>query len=97
MTSAGVGAVAVALALLLSFTTLLARRGACRGDAFVAGAIGFSIAAIALFTLYPLGAMLAGAFREGVAPFVARLATERLWGLGCVTAGARCGAAWTTQ
>jgi iron(III) transport system permease protein len=96
MTSAGVGWVAVALALLFAFTTFLARRGACRGDAFVAGAIGFSIATIALFTLYPLGAMLAGAFREGAAPFLGRLATERLWGLGCVTGTTRCGAAWNT-
>ena len=96
MTSAGVGAVAVALALLFGFTTFLARRGACRGDAFVAGAIGFSIATIALFTLYPLGAMLAGAFREGAAPFFARLATERLWGIGGITGATRCGAAWNT-
>ena len=90
----GVGGVVLTLAALFTFTTSLAARGACRGDAFVAGALGLSILAIAIFTLQPLGALLASAFKDG--GFLARLATERLWGLGCVTGGTRCGAAWNT-
>jgi iron(III) transport system permease protein len=97
----GAGAVVVTLALLFCFTTAMAARGACRGDAFVAGALGLCCLAIALFTLWPLGAMLASAFQgegEGSASraFFARLFSERLWGLACLSGGARCGVAWNT-
>ena len=93
-TAVGVPGVALVLAVLFTLTTALAARGACRGDPFVTGALGFSILAIAVFTLQPLGAILASAFRDG--GFLARLATERLWGLGCLGGGTRCGAAWNT-
>jgi iron(III) transport system permease protein len=96
VTLAGIAWTVLFLAALFGITSMLAARGACRGDAFVAGALGLCIAAIAVFTVYPLAAMLGGAFKEGAAGFVARVATERLWGLGCLGGGARCGAAWNT-
>ena len=96
MTAAGIAWTLAFLAALFCFTSVLAARGACRGDAFVAGALGLCIAAIAVFTVYPLAAMLAGAFRDGAPGFIARLATERLWGLGCLAGATRCGAAWNT-
>ncbi|MEO5677516.1 MAG: iron ABC transporter permease, partial [Usitatibacter sp.] len=93
----GIGAVVVTLALLFCLTTALAARGACRGDAFVAGALGLCVLAITLFTLWPLAAMLASAFHEGgVAGFAARITSTRLWGLGCLGGAGKCGVAWNT-
>ena len=92
----GAGAVVTSAGLLFCLSSALAARGACRGDAFVAGALAASVFLIALFTLLPLLAMLASGLRGGASGLFARLATERLWGLGCVTAGTRCGAAWNT-
>lgn len=95
----GWGAIVVTLALLFCLTQGLAWRGACRGDAFVAGTLGLCTLSIALFTLWPLGALLASAFPQesgSASGFLARITTERLWGLGCLTGSARCGVAWNT-
>ena len=50
----GYGALAVAAAALMFVCQGLALRGWAKGDMFVAGAIGASIALVGLFTLYPI-------------------------------------------
>src|SRR5437868_5736937 len=50
----GYGALAVASAALMFLCHGLALRGWVKGDVFVAGAIGASIALVGLFTLYPI-------------------------------------------
>ena len=54
----GYGALIVAAASLMFVCHGLALRGFVRGDAFVAGAIGASVALVGLFTLYPLSRQL---------------------------------------
>lgn len=88
-----------ALVLLAAFG--LARLGFFKGDLFVSGAVVGCGVTMALFIAYPVGKALAGAFfnEEGqwsVAAFVARVFTERIWGLGCLAGGVRCGVAWNT-
>ncbi len=93
----GMGATAVGLCLLFCLTTAVALRGACRADAFVAGVLGLAVLAIALFTLWPLVAMLASAFDDsGWRGFAARITSARLWGLGCLAGAGKCGVAWNT-
>jgi len=59
----GYGALLYAFALLMLLTSAAAACGACRGDAFVSGAIGLVVASIALFVMMPVAVILAGAFR----------------------------------
>jgi len=54
----GYGAAAVAAASLMFFCRGLALRGWVKGDAFVASAIGASVALVSLFTLYPISRLL---------------------------------------
>ena len=99
----GVGAggfLAVAMLILLAAFGL-ARQGFFKGDLFVSGAVVGCGALLALFIAYPVGKALAGAFldEQGVASLsalVARIGTERVWGLGCLAGGVRCGVAWNT-
>ncbi len=102
-TNSGLGVVdAVALlALLFCATSGLALRGAFRGDAFTAGAAGFSVLLVLQFTLVPLLAVLAAALKDAdgawsLASIVARLAQDRLWSLACLAGGGRCGVAFNT-
>lgn len=94
------GAVAiVSLVLLAAFG--LARLGFFKGDLFVSGAVIACGVLMALFIAYPVSKALAGAFIDenggwSLAAFVARLGTERIWGLGCLAGGVRCGVAWNT-
>ncbi|MBO9513434.1 MAG: ABC transporter permease subunit, partial [Variovorax sp.] len=88
-----------ALVLLAAFG--LARMGFFKGDLFVAGAVIASGVLLALFIAYPVGKALAGAFIDerggwSLAAFAARIGTERVWGLGCLSGGVRCGVAWNT-
>ena len=97
----GVGAVLVGLAFLFLLTEGLAARGAMRGDAFTAGAVGLVSVLVALFILYPVAAMIAGAFlgADGAPdPAVAlgRFVDARIWSLGCLLDGRSCGTAWNT-
>ena len=59
----GYGALLFAFSLLMLLTGAAAACGACRGDAFVSGAIGLIVASIALFVMYPVAVILGGAFR----------------------------------
>ena len=97
----GYGALLVAGAFLFLFTLGLAGRGAVGGDVFVVGSIGFVVTVVSIFIFMPIVQMLANALvtQEGsysLATFLAKLFSERLWGLGCVTGGVRCGVAWNS-
>lgn len=88
-----------ALTLLAAFG--IARLGLFKGDLFVAAAVIGCGVLMALFIAYPVSKALAGAFfnEEGqwsITAFIARVFTERIWGLGCIAGGVRCGVAWNT-
>ena len=88
-----------ALTLLAAFG--LARLGYFKGDLFVSAAVIGCGVLMALFIAYPVGKALAGAFldedgRWSLAALLARIGTERVWGLGCFAGGVRCGVAWNT-
>ena len=81
----GYGAAFVAAGTLMLMCHGLALKGWVRGDAFVAGAIGASVALVGLFTLYPLGrlfvhALLDSAGNLSLTALLARLASSRVWG-----------------
>ncbi|MSP67620.1 MAG: iron ABC transporter permease [Alphaproteobacteria bacterium] len=97
----GPGGTLLLLAFLLLTCQGLARRGWCRGDAFVVSAIGTVVALIALFVFFPVARVLAhavidpsGAF--ALAGFVARISDHSIWGLDCLAGPLRCGVAWNT-
>jgi len=88
-----------ALTLLAAFG--IARLGLFKGDLFVAAAVIGCGVLMALFIAYPVSKALAGAFLNedgqwSITAFVARVFTERIWGLGCLAGGVRCGVAWNT-
>ena len=88
----GYGAMLTAGAFLFLFTLGLAGRGAVGGDVFVVGSIGFVVTMVSLFIFMPIVQMLANAMvtQEGtysLGTFLAKLFSERLWSLGCVTGG----------
>ena len=97
----GLGGALVLLALLMLFGAGIARLGRFRGDVFVAGAVVFCSALLLLFVAYPVLKSLSGAIYDEAGAFapgavVERLASERIWGLGCVAGAVRCGVAWNT-
>ncbi len=97
----GPGGTLTLLALLLLAACGAARRGAFRGDLFVAGAVALCAALLALFVALPVAKALSGALFDeagalALGTAAARLFNERIWGLGCVTAGSSCGVAWNT-
>jgi iron(III) transport system permease protein len=96
----GYGALATALAFLFLMTLGIAARGAVGGDVFVVGSIGFVIATVTLFVFMPIVQMLLNAFitEDGYAlgAFARRLFSDRLWSLGCLAGGPRCGVAWNS-
>lgn len=97
----GFGALFVTGAFLFYLTTGVAGRGAVNGDVFVVGAIGFVIALVTVFIFFPIVQMLSSALRdnEGVYSlgiFVQKFAENKIWGLGCLQGGGRCGVAWNS-
>ena len=97
----GAGGFIALSALILLAAFGLARLGFFKGDLFVSGAVIGCGVLMALFIAYPVSKALAGAFldedgRASIAAFVARVGTERVWGLGCLAGGVRCGVAWNT-
>jgi len=85
----GYGALVCAAASLVLLCIGLAQRGFAKGDAFVASAIGLSVALVGLFTLFPLLRLFARAFvdREGhpsLTAAAARFASSKVWGIGGV-------------
>lgn len=97
----GWGAVLVGAAFLFLFTIGLAARGAMGGDEFVVGSIGFVVVVVALFIFMPILQMFSSALitQDGeysFAVFIQKLFSYRLWGLGCLSGGPRCGVAWNS-
>lgn len=97
----GWGAVLVGCAFLFLLTLGIAARGAVGGDEFVVGCIGFVIATVGLFIFMPILQMLASALvtQDGeysILTFLEKLFSARLWGLGCLSGGPRCGVAWNS-
>jgi len=87
------------LVMLASFGA--ARRGAFRGDLTVSASVVGCAVLLALFIAYPLTRALAGAFldedqRVSWQALWDRVGHERVWGLGCMAGGVRCGVAWNT-
>jgi iron(III) transport system permease protein len=97
----GLGGALVLLALLVLLGAGIARLSYFRGDLFIAAAVVVCSALLLLFVALPVGKSLLGAFLDeaGSLSFSAlaeRLGHERVWGLGCVAGGVRCGVAWNT-
>ena len=97
----GPGAAVALLALLVLLGGGIARLGAFRGDVFVSAAVVSCAALLALFVALPVLRSRAGAVLDddGAVSAVAlaqRLFSERVWGLGCLAGGVRCGVAWNT-
>jgi iron(III) transport system permease protein len=88
-----------ALTMLAAFG--IARLGLFKGDLFVAAAVIGCGVLMALFIAYPVSKALAGAFldedgRWSITALAARVFAERIWGVGCLAGGVRCGVAWNT-
>jgi iron(III) transport system permease protein len=97
----GLGAFLVGAAFAMMVALGLAGRGYFKGDGFVAGSVVAVTVLVALFTFFPVVEILVSAVEDNDGAFSAsalpaRLFTEKVWGLGCVTATARCGVAWNT-
>ena len=97
----GLGGALTLVALLMLLGAGIARLGGFRGDVFVASAVVFTGALMALFVALPVLKALAGAFlddagRLSIAALWERIGNERTWGLACVVGGQRCGVAWNT-
>ncbi len=97
----GPGGALVLLSLLMLLGAGIARLGYFRGDLFVAGAVVLCSALLLLFVALPVAKALLGAFVDdagspSLAALLERLAHERVWGLGCLAGGVRCGVAWNT-
>jgi iron(III) transport system permease protein len=97
----GLGAVLTLASFAMLFALGLAGRGLFRGDAFVASSVVAVATLIAVFTFFPVLTILASAFEDAsgalsVAALPERLFTAKIWGLGCLGEGVRCGVAWNT-
>ena len=95
----GGAAVLAAFCVLLSFG--VARRGGFRGDLFTAASVFVAGGLLVLFIVFPVLKTLVAAFlteEGGFAPSMLweRVASERNFGLACLSGGARCGVAWNT-
>jgi iron(III) transport system permease protein len=97
----GLGGALALLSLLMLAGAGIARLGYFRGDLFVACAVLLCSALLLLFVALPVGKSLVGAFLDeggafSLAAMAERLGNERVWGLGCLAGGVRCGVAWNT-
>lgn len=98
----GLGAFLTLAAFAMLFSLGLAERGCFRGDAFVAGSVVAVTLLVAVFTFFPVLKVLLSAVQEqqgsgvSLGAFTNRLLTQKIWGLGCVGGGTRCGVAWNT-
>lgn len=97
----GVGGALTFFAFLFLFTEGLALKGKFGGDRFIAGAVGFLVACIVLFTVWPVATMLGQAFKAPSdqtlwVAFLDRFFNPKIWGLACTYSGSQCGVAWNT-
>jgi iron(III) transport system permease protein len=97
----GWGGSIAAAALLLILGLGLARSGYFKGDVFIASSVVFTGALLTVFILVPifkigLRAFFSDSGQFSVNDLATRLFTDRIWGLGCLGSGPRCGVAWNT-
>ena len=97
----GIGATLTATAFAMLFSTGLAERGFFKGDAFVAGSVVAVTLLVTTFTFFPVLKILVQAAQDNdgafsLSAFLARLFTQKVWGLSCITGSTRCGVAWNT-
>ena len=97
----GLGAVLVGTAFAMLFALGLAERGYFAGDGFIAAMVVTVVTLTALFTFYPVLRILSSAFQNdsgawSAAALLGRIFTVKIWGLGCLSGGQRCGVAWNT-
>jgi iron(III) transport system permease protein len=97
----GLGAGVALLALVMLLGGGVARLGHFRGDAFVACAVVLCSLLLLTFIALPVLRSFSGAVfdedgRASLGALWARVANERIWGLGCLTQGSSCGVAWNT-
>ncbi len=97
----GYGALLLASSFLFMFTMGYASRSAIKGDYFVVSAIGGIVAIVTVFVFFPISRMFVTAFIEddggySAVTFVSKFFDDRIWGLGCLFGGTRCGAAWNS-
>jgi iron(III) transport system permease protein len=97
----GWGGFVVLMSLLVLLGGGLARLGFFRADVFVSATVVVCLALLALFVVYPVARSLVSAFYDDLgAPswlaFTQRVATSRIWGVGCLQGAAQCGVAWNT-
>ena len=97
----GLGGALVLVVLLVMLGAGIARLGYFRGDLFVAAAVVLCSALLLLFVALPVAKALLGAFFDdashlSLGALAERIANERVWGLGCLVGGVRCGVAWNT-
>ena len=86
---------------LFYLSTGIAGRGAVNGDVFVVGAIGLIVAMVTVFIFFPIVQMLSSAVRDNdgvysLSIFTAKFFENKIWGLGCLQGGTRCGVAWNS-
>jgi len=97
----GIGAFVALLALVMIGAAGVARRGFFKGDLFIASAVVGCAVLLVLFIAFPVTKALHGAFLDeaghwSLRSLVERIGNERVWGLGCLAGGVRCGVAWNT-
>jgi iron(III) transport system permease protein len=97
----GLGATLVLSAFAMLFALGLSERGYFQGDGFIAGCIVAILASTAIFTFFPIINILASAFQDdsgaiSLSAFLGRFLQQKVWGLGCLSGGPRCGVAWNT-
>jgi iron(III) transport system permease protein len=97
----GLGASFVGSTFAIMLALGLADRGYFRGDAFVACSVVAVASLVTVFTFYPVLRVLLSAIEDSggawsLSAFGARLATEKIWGVGCFVGTTRCGVAWNT-
>ena len=97
----GYGALLVCGGFLFLFTQGLAARGAIKGDVFVCGSIGLSIALIAAFVFFPVVRILISALQDNegnyiFSLFLEKITSHNIWGLSCLNSDLNCGVAWNS-
>lgn len=97
----GYGAMMMGLAFLFLLTTGIAARGFINGDAFVVGAVGFVIALVSLFILFPVLNMLSSGLQDNdgnysIGLFLSKFYDDKIWGLHCLSGERSCGVAWNS-
>ncbi|MDO9089919.1 MAG: iron ABC transporter permease [Burkholderiaceae bacterium] len=97
----GLGAAVVLTSLIVLAAFGLARLGNFKGDLFIAASVVLCAVLLALFIAFPVFKALYGALLDeqgqwSLFALYERVGNERVWSLGCLAGGVRCGVAWNT-